>query len=70
MNDGRKEGRAFQPGPVLRETGKWLFSQWDKWECSECGHKVQLYDVRNFCPRCGAEMIEEEEEMEEWNDGF
>lgn len=60
MIDPVKEACAPKVEAALRDIGKWLFSPPDRWECSECGHKVRLYDVRYFCPRCGAEMLEEE----------
>ena len=44
--------------PVAR--GKWIDHQEDRWiyaKCSECG---TVHDVKsNFCPSCGADMMEE-----------
>lgn len=32
--------------------------------CSKCGHKIDVADKSNFCPKCGATMLNESEEEE------
>ena len=47
-----------------RPTARWsrqTDTYHDYYECENCGIGVGLDDVRNFCPNCGAEMIESEE---------
>lgn len=49
-----------------RPTARWsrqTDTYHDYYECENCGIGVGLDDVRNFCPNCGAEMIESEEEI-------
>ena len=36
-----------------RKTGRWIDDN-----CSKCGQYVYHGDVRNFCPNCGARMME------------
>lgn len=47
-----RELPAAQPE---RKTGKWVNEK-----CSECGQYVYHGDVRNYCPKCGARMNEDE----------
>ena len=47
-----------------RKTGKWLqdkheIAGYGYFDCSECG--ADFYDTYNFCPNCGASMMEGEE---------
>ena len=39
-----------------QKTGKWI-NCGCALKCSECGH-LMSWDVRNFCPNCGARMEE------------
>ena len=49
--------------PVVR--GKWIYDHWCEFKCSNCGawSKSEPYRGReNFCPNCGADMREENNE--------
>lgn len=48
-----KQGRKQEFVKVVR--GEWIDDN-----CSVCGQYVYHGDARNFCPRCGADMIGEE----------
>ncbi len=48
-----------------RKRGKWIDRNgnivapfWERYECSECGARS---DNSNFCPNCGAKMVEPQE---------
>ena len=44
-----------------RPRGEWIEQEDDYhhyWECSECGMGVGLDDIRNFCPNCGSDNRE------------
>lgn len=52
-----------------QKTGHWIvcdvvkfgdFAGTEKYECSECHHRVGAF-ISNFCPNCGAKMTESEE---------
>ena len=66
-NDYAYDQALDQVEDILREipsaepeqkTGKWINCGCAS-KCSECGH-LMSWDVRNFCPKCGAEMRKEE----------
>lgn len=49
------------------KTGHWILKteDWNKWTCSECGY-TERTDIHvslgyDFCPKCGAKMVEEQE---------
>ena len=56
---------AYEPA---KSHGKWEYTQWwegidEVWcyECSECSYKTvdgECYNLPNFCPNCGADMRE------------
>lgn len=62
--DEMSEYRAIEDSPSVqpkRKTGRWL-AQYEGiwwWECSECGQSQPMSWHPNFCPNCGAEMIDE-----------
>lgn len=47
-----------------RQQGKWIYTKYYNWNCSECGKNptigmgyVQNHkELFNFCPNCGADM--------------
>lgn len=70
-----KEIENTLPVIPIRKKGKWCkqtdgYSNW--YECSECGYGdegemecISEYDVRtNYCPNCGAEMVDSQESEE------
>ena len=49
------------------QTGHWILTieDWNKWACSECGYSKRT-DIHvklgyNYCPDCGARMVEPQE---------
>jgi rubrerythrin len=51
------------------KTGHWIESRCDMYECSECGHTYtdlsgERYGM-NYCPVCGAKMVEPQESEEQ-----
>lgn len=48
-------------GTPLEQTGKWEFvcQHWSK--CSECGFSHKFAEDWNYCPDCGARMIDAKE---------
>ena len=42
------------------ETGHWIrMKAYEKWECSDCNTAFRFtFKEHNFCPNCGAKMIE------------
>jgi hypothetical protein len=59
----------FPPVTPKEKTGEWKiyrvvdfgdFKGIEKYKCSECGEKVGVFKS-NFCPNCGAKMVEPQE---------
>ena len=53
-----------------RKTGKWIWKTLDVYKCSECETETHVDEcmeepIYNFCPYCGARMLQEGED----NDG-
>ena len=55
------------PSVTTEKTGHWILTieDWNKWTCSECGWSTRT-DIHvklgyDFCPKCGADMIEPQE---------
>lgn len=67
--------KQLPPAQPERKTGKWNFIGNQMFECSECGTcytQSQFYQMRvrisdtefpKFCPNCGADMREEQDEQ-------
>lgn len=56
---------ALEVLPTIEpKCGKWISNSPFTGNCSECGGSGNLKD--NYCPNCGAKMIEEECEDEDW----
>ena len=60
---------AIEDAPIIeeRKKGRWVdvtnysYDNYGFYKCSDCGHMTrQRY---NFCPRCGADMREEEDDQ-------
>lgn len=50
--------------PQAPKTGHWIYLKHNKAKCSECDDVVliaQTYGNANYCPNCGARMIESQE---------
>ena len=50
---------------IPNKTGHWIdrdVYDADRWKCSECG-RTESYK-ENYCPNCGAKMVEEQERSE------
>lgn len=47
--------------PLEPKSGKWKFvcQHWRK--CSECGYSHKFAEDWNYCPNCGARMVEPQE---------
>jgi rubrerythrin len=48
----------------IRPKGHWEIKDSMWWVCSACGcqtHMMKKYNVPNFCPACGAKMVEPQE---------
>ena len=60
--DAVKEAPAVDVRPVVK--GKWdRLESWQKWQCSACGVLMDIdgtpqENLLNFCPNCGADMRE------------
>lgn len=50
---------------VERKTGKWVYSSFGGYHCSECGKQAPFWcfastqQLSDFCPNCGADMRKE-----------
>ena len=56
--------RIINEQPTEGKTGKWKLEKFphkDAWMCSKCG-RGQYHDRFNYCPYCGSDMRDEEEE--------
>ncbi len=55
--------------PAYPKKGKWIYTRYYTWECSECkknptlgtGYVQNKDELFEFCPHCGADMIGESE---------
>ena len=62
----------YEPLKQEPKTGKWISTEtkgvryafWCRYKCSLCGG---LSDCTNFCPNCGARMVEPQESKENKN---
>lgn len=54
---GYEFGEKIRTGHWYRQTNDYV----DYYECSNCGMATGIYDVKNYCPNCGARMIESQE---------
>lgn len=43
-----------------RKRGEWVLT--DGYRCSQCNYKLQTTGIPMYCPNCGADMREREEE--------
>ena len=43
------------------KTGHWEDDSPISWICSECGYQVRRYNNTDWCPSCGAKMVDEQE---------
>ena len=53
------------PAAPVREVvrGRWIDRDGGLATCSECGDRWGVYSVMNFCPKCGADMREDTNEI-------
>ena len=65
--DKKECARRIEAIPSARPKGEWIDrgmrvpSSWVK-KCSLCGHETDTWRWCNFCPHCGADMTEREDE--------
>lgn len=53
-----KQLPSVQPKP---KTGHWIYERCDMYSCSVCHHwHTDLDEKMNYCPNCGAKMIEQQ----------
>lgn len=61
---GARKLMCDAPTVEERKTGKWILCtderfDIDYYKCSECGYEpYRKMDISNFCPNCGADMRE------------
>jgi hypothetical protein len=49
-------------GYLKQSEGEWTFSENKKtMKCTRCRLRMKTYDVRRYCPNCGARMRKEDE---------
>ena len=59
--------RLLELSTVQPKIGHWIHLKHNKGKCSECDDVVliaQMYGNANYCPNCGAKMIESQAESE------
>jgi hypothetical protein len=59
---------TLQPVTPQPKTGHWIRQSddyHDYYECEYCGIAVGLDDIKNYCPKCGAKMVEPQERSKE-----
>ena len=55
--------RAYAKGYRKQKVGRWTFSENRKtMKCPVCRLRMKTYDVRRYCPNCGAKMEGESDE--------
>ena len=63
-----KKLTALPPVKPQQKTGRWIYignGHNGLHKCSECGGKRKMFDgLENYCPNCGAKMVEEQESEE------
>ena len=60
----RKDLRELPLVNPQPKTGHWIRQSddyHDYYECEHCGIAVGLDDIKNYCPKCGAKMVEPQE---------
>ena len=59
------------PSAPERKTGKWVWSDEDaSWKCGSCDCVFEEFDWKpeyNYCPNCGAYIMEDEDERNNEN---
>lgn len=49
--------RAYEKGYCKQSEGEWTYSENGKtMKCTRCRLRMKTYDVRRYCPNCGAKM--------------
>ena len=59
-----KETNRIKKAMAVKVSGQWipLEKEIGLYECSICGHKILRAEC-NYCPNCGAKMMNEDKEM-------
>ena len=63
-NDGKRFEayiKSLPPTTQKEKTGHWIRQtddHHDYYECEHCSIAVGLDDIKNYCPNCGAKMVE------------
>ena len=50
--------------PSAQRTGRWIDKIYGCKECSECGYIWLDFGCTNYCPKCGARMDGDEDEID------
>ena len=59
MDKWTLQEEAFKRGYEKGKADAVVYGRWAFWNCSKCDYETS--DLTNYCPNCGAYMVDEEE---------